>query len=49
MVKLKDILSEIIIGPNNDISRCTSSVQRLLDSNGLGNVKIKQSVIPYIQ
>lgn len=44
----KEIIKEIIIGPNVNERRCEESIKILLERKGLVNVKIKHSTIPYI-
>lgn len=44
----KEIIKEIIIGPNVNAGRCEESIKMLLERKGLVNVKIKHSTIPYI-
>lgn len=42
-----DIISEIIVGPNPNMSRCVDSIHKLLVNNSLINVKVKRSEIPF--
>ncbi|NQY26658.1 MAG: DUF2971 domain-containing protein [Piscirickettsiaceae bacterium] len=42
-----DVISEVIIGPNPNMSRCVQSIHKLLVLNGLTNVKVGRSEIPF--
>lgn len=44
----KEIIKEIIIGPNVNARRCEKSIKMVLERKGFVNVKIKHSTIPYI-
>lgn len=41
-----EVISEIIIGPNANETRCSSSIKLLVESQGLKNISIKKSKIP---
>ena len=43
----KDVLTEIWVGPTNDMSRSVKSLRRFIDHLGFEHVKIKESSIPY--
>ncbi|MBG9993616.1 DUF2971 domain-containing protein [Pseudoalteromonas sp. NZS127_1] len=43
----KDAIGEVIIGPNASSHSCISSVSMLLESNGLKDVNVRRSKIPF--
>lgn len=45
--EFSDSIKEIIIGPNPEKYRCKNSIEHLLNSNGLSDVELKLSKIPF--